>query len=242
MYDITVNLIPGLPNVPYRYGAYEGVVAHCTDSANRSGGDTPTGERDYEARTFSSAFVHYFVGIEKGAVKIVQCAPTSSGAYGAGAKANSRFVHVELCMYDDPAMFTAAYDAYVWLLAKILYDRGLGVTPAASDGSGTLWAHDDVRRILGGTTHTDPIDYLEEHGISWDQHVANVQEAYTRMGKLTVFTDIEQGRWSEASIAAVCKAGIMEGFEDGTFRPTEPLTREQAAKIVNDLIYLITQK
>lgn len=181
MYNIIQDLIPGLPQTPYRHGVgqYEGVVSHCTDSSNRSGGDTPKRERDYEAETYNHAFVHFFVGVENGNQPVIrQVADTNYIAYGAGPYANKRFVHVELCMYDDPQLFAMAYDAYCFILAKILYDRKLGVTPAQADGSGTLWAHADVTRILGGTTHEDPIAYLKQHGISWDQHVANVKAYY----------------------------------------------------------------
>ncbi|EIT83764.1 N-acetylmuramoyl-L-alanine amidase [Fictibacillus macauensis ZFHKF-1] len=182
-YSITKNFIPGLPTFPYRHGvgAYEGVVSHCTDSSNRSGGDTPSKERAYEARTFNQAFVHFFVGVENGDAVILQVASTDYGAYGAGPVANKRFVHVELCMYDDEALFSKAYDAYVYVLAKLLHDRKLDVTKAAADGSGTLWSHKDVNKFLGGTTHEDPIAYLAEHNISWNQHVKNVASQYSSL-------------------------------------------------------------
>jgi N-acetylmuramoyl-L-alanine amidase len=178
-YTINVKLIPGLPKHPYRHGvgAYEGVVFHCTDSDNHSGGDTPTVERNYEANTWDSAFVHFFVGVENGKPVIIQTADTNYIAYGAGWYANQRFVHIELCMYDDPQLFKIAYDAYVWLGAKLLHDRKLGVSKVVN-GVGTVWSHADVTRFLGNTDHDDPIAYLAKHGISWDQHIANVKRVY----------------------------------------------------------------
>lgn len=178
-YTINVKLIPGLPKHPYRHGvgAYEGVVFHCTDSDNHSGGDTPTVERNYEAQTWDSAFVHFFVGVENGKPVIIQTADTNYIAYGAGWYANQRFVHIELCMYDDPQLFKIAYDAYVWLGAKLLHDRKLGVSKVVN-GVGTVWSHADVTRFLGNTDHDDPIAYLAKHGISWDQHIANVKRVY----------------------------------------------------------------
>lgn len=182
LYPIKQQWIEGLPQIPYSggKGAYEGVVAHCTDSANHSGGDTPTNERSYESRTWENAFVHYFVGVENNSAIILETAPADYISYGAGHDANMRFVNVELCMYDDLSMFKLAYDAYVWLLTKLLHDRKLGVTPAASDCSGTLWAHADVTKYYGGT-HQDPIAYLASHGITWTQHVQNVTDIYNEM-------------------------------------------------------------
>ncbi|MEJ9170590.1 N-acetylmuramoyl-L-alanine amidase, partial [Bacillus thuringiensis] len=41
-----------------------------------------------------------------------------------------------------------------------------------------LWAHNDVRKYLGGTDHEDPIDYLRSHGVSEVQFRSDVQQAY----------------------------------------------------------------
>ncbi len=43
------------------------------------------------------------------------------------------------------------------------------------------------------------------------------------------FTDIENDRWSKEAIEEATKDGIFDGFPDGTFKPEESLTREQAA-------------
>lgn len=42
------------------------------------------------------------------------------------------------------------------------------------------------------------------------------------------FTDVDGGPHA-ASIAAVSAAGIAQGYDDGTFRPSQPVTREQMA-------------
>lgn len=182
-YEIIKDFIPGLPQIPYRYGvgAFEGVVCHCTDSGSGNGSDTPKGERNFELSTFNSAFVHFFVGIEDGKPVIRQTADMNYKAYGAGPAANQRFVHVELCMYDDYNLFLAAYDAYVWLLGWILYQRKLGVSPASANGSGTLWGHFEVSKWLTGTNHDDPLDYLTGKGISWVDHFQFVADKYNEI-------------------------------------------------------------
>ena len=56
-----------------------------------------------------------------------------------------------------------------------------------------------------------------------------------KMGK---FTDI-QGHYAEKHIDKLEKCGIVNGFEDGTFRPDEPITRgDVAIMIANTLSYL----
>lgn len=60
------------------------------------------------------------------------------------------------------------------------------------------------------------------------------------MGK--VFNDVEDNRWSAAYIKAAKDLDIISGNPDGTFNPTGPLTREQAAVINVRLYELITGK
>lgn len=42
-----------------------------------------------------------------------------------------------------------------------------------------------------------------------------------------------QGHWAQAYIEALAKRGVITGFPDGTFRPSDPVTRVQFAVIVN---------
>lgn len=51
-------------------------------------------------------------------------------------------------------------------------------------------------------------------------------------GSSSAFTDIE-GHWAKPYIEALASRGIITGFEDGTFRPREPVNRAQFAVIVN---------
>ncbi|MDA2420706.1 N-acetylmuramoyl-L-alanine amidase [Bacillus cereus] len=158
-------IIPGLPKVEYRngYGAYEGVVAHSTATPEAPAINI----RNYEARTWRSAFVHYATDWDE----TIQIASTKYQAWGAGPAANKRFVHVELSETSNPAKFKSAYERYVKLLAKILKDRGIHPSKG-------LWTHKDITYKLGGTDHEDPIDYLRSHGVSESQFRADVQKAY----------------------------------------------------------------
>lgn len=43
------------------------------------------------------------------------------------------------------------------------------------------------------------------------------------------YTDVEATKWYVADVARVSSAGIMNDYEDGTFKPEQPATREEAA-------------
>lgn len=168
-YPIQVNLIPGLPKISYNSGHYVGAIAHATDTYY----DTPDSERNYALNNWQNAFPHYFVG----SGKILEVADPNYIGYGAGRTANHLgYVHVELCQTYDSTQFAQDYAMYVWLLAKLLHDRGLGVV----DGI-TLMSHAQVSAKWGETNHTDPIAYLASHGKTWNDVVIDVTMQYDGM-------------------------------------------------------------
>lgn len=180
-YPINENLIPDLPKEPYDggVGAYVGVVAHATAVY----GDSDISERNYEVGHWQDAFVHFFVdhtGIE-------QVADYNYVCYGSGHTANHKgYAQVELCQTQDPTQFTAAYGAYVWLLAYLLYRKGLPVV----DGD-TLMSHAQVSVKWKETDHTDPCGqdgksgYLGSHGKTWADVVKDVTNCYNSMKQPT---------------------------------------------------------
>ncbi len=46
------------------------------------------------------------------------------------------------------------------------------------------------------------------------------------------FTDVSTGDWYYSAVSAAKKAGMIDGFEDGTFRPLENVTNEQLVAIL----------
>lgn len=51
-------------------------------------------------------------------------------------------------------------------------------------------------------------------------------------GGKSPFTDTKEGKWYSPYVAWAAEAGIVNGFPDGTFRPNDPITREQMATSV----------
>jgi hypothetical protein len=46
------------------------------------------------------------------------------------------------------------------------------------------------------------------------------------------FSDVKQGDWFHPVVSSAARAGLLAGFPDGTFRPHQPITREQVAAIM----------
>lgn len=51
------------------------------------------------------------------------------------------------------------------------------------------------------------------------------------------FSDVSEGSWYATPVMALAKAGYLNGNPDGTFRPNDPISRQEAAKIMADVIF-----
>ncbi|WP_162848558.1 S-layer homology domain-containing protein [Paenibacillus nanensis] len=49
------------------------------------------------------------------------------------------------------------------------------------------------------------------------------------------YADLTSSHWAYEAIIAIWQSGIMTGYEDGTFRPEDKLTRAEAVKVLNRL-------
>ncbi len=45
------------------------------------------------------------------------------------------------------------------------------------------------------------------------------------------FSDVNEGNWFNTAVSTMCSLGILNGYEDGTFRPNAPITRAEFAAI-----------
>ena len=165
------------PKYGYRNGVGkpEGIIVH--DTANDN--STIDGEISYMKRNYQNAFVHGFINGQR----IVETQPTDYLAWGAGAIANERFIHIELVHVHSKEDFARQMNNMADYAATNLQYYGLSPDSAEYDGRGTVWTHDAVSRFLGGTDHTDPHGYLKQHGYSFDALYDLINEKYqVKMG------------------------------------------------------------
>ena len=47
------------------------------------------------------------------------------------------------------------------------------------------------------------------------------------------FTDVSKDHWAYEAIEELAEKGIINGYEDGTFKPNEPITRAEVATIIS---------
>ncbi len=168
--NFTIDLIPGLPKIPYKggVGAALGFIAHSTGNYGKppNDPDTTESERNFMANNWPKAFVHFIVDWNG----IVQVADTNYICYGAGYDANHNgYIQVELCQTYDSDKFSTSYDNYVWILTTILADRRLPVIDSKD-----VLSHEEASAIFHQTDHKDPIAYLRSHNKSWQDLLDDV--------------------------------------------------------------------
>ncbi|TWT03577.1 N-acetylmuramoyl-L-alanine amidase family protein [Planomicrobium sp. CPCC 101079] len=201
---------PAFLKMNYRggYGKVEGVVAH--ETANDS--STIINEIDYMTRNWQNAFVHAFVDHER----IIEIHPTNYSVWGAGRYGNERFAQVELVRVHTFDKFARSIDNYATYVASILYKNKLGVSTAKAtsiypkDGTGTLWSHSDVTKILGGTTHVDPHGYFAKYGYNWSEFVELVQLKYKQMAGTAPVTPVSAPKETTTSKLGHIKSATVK--------------------------------
>ena len=64
--------------------------------------------------------------------------------------------------------------------------------------------------------------------------LAKVVEKDAALSDVT-FNDVSSSHWAAAAIDKVAKMGLMQGYEDGTFKPNQSLTRAEMASLAVSL-------
>jgi hypothetical protein len=136
----------------------------------------------------------------------------------------------------------AIYDSKTDKSADMIYEQaetsGLAMTIPEIPGI-AVWRKGHIGIYIGkskvieakGTKYGIVISTLTGIGANGWTHwlkIPGISYEIVQDGK---FSDITKERWSFDEIEAAAEAGFLVGFPDGTFKPTEPVTREQIAVI-----------
>lgn len=79
-------------------------------------------------------------------------------------------------------------------------------------------------------------------GISGNVDMNEYNGSVVKVAEQKTYTDVPAGHWAANAISVVTAAGLMEGYEDGTFRPEKPITRAELAMVANHLLYTMNNK
>ncbi|MCR8745425.1 S-layer homology domain-containing protein [Romboutsia lituseburensis] len=104
-----------------------------------------------------------------------------------------------------------------------------------SDISGH-WAQDNISMAMEkGWVGKNNI-FRPNKSITRAEFVTIINNAFgfTQKGDVT-FKDVKSTDWFYGQVSVALKEGYIGGYEDNTFRPNEPITREEAAAIMTSI-------
>ncbi|KAI7265885.1 hypothetical protein KC345_g8362 [Hortaea werneckii] len=131
----------------------------------------------------------------------------------------------------------------MFLAVQILSLSGVShaAAPSSVQDISSHWAKAEINEWIENGLITGYSDqtFKPQKVITRAEFISLVNKAYgfSHQANLT-FTDVPQGKWFYDDVAKAKYTGYITGFEDGTFRPDQPVTREQSAKILYQLMQL----
>lgn len=97
----------------------------------------------------------------------------------------------------------------------------------------TKWSH---RGVVSGVENAR---FEPNRPITRSEWAALLNRAFQiQPGQAASFTDVNKDDWFAPTVTDAVYAGYMKGFKDGSFRPTQVLSREEAAVTVNQLLQI----
>ena len=211
--NVTYNHVAHFPEYEYRdgKGKPDGIVIHDVGNPNSTIHD----EIAYMSRNWQNAFVHAFVDKDH----IIQIADTDNLAWGAGRYSNQRHIQIELVHHDNAHDFAKSINNYADYVANLLYKYKLPATNAdSSNGDGTIWSHEGVSHILGGTASPDPHQYFAKFGYTYNEFVNLIGNKYDDLYHDRVAPSlqlpVEQNTTSKVGTVNPGNRGIYQSVSD----------------------------
>ncbi|MEK4663707.1 S-layer homology domain-containing protein [Priestia sp. FSL H7-0729] len=145
-----------------------------------------------------------------------------------------------------PDAFVTRAQMAAMLARNLPTDAAAGSTTRVSykDVSATHWATSEIQKaqsagIMNGMSNTQ---FAPEGSITRAQMATIAYRWMQQQSTTTIvngtevsFSDVSADLWATDAIAYVQNAGLMVGYNDGTFRPDSKLTRAEAVKVLNVL-------
>ena len=130
---------------------------------------------------------------------------------------------------------TEDYDSLIVFLGSEHFtdDYGTG-TGSWSWASTYIYACYDAG-IITGYTDGDSYSFLPANNLTRAEAATIIARAYGLTAEddaASAFSDVSSSYWASTYIEACVEAGIINGYEDGTFRPTQNVTRVELAKMI----------
>lgn len=202
------------------------------DTGNTNPGAGALNHRNYVENNSRGASAHYFVD-DKVIVQYVGDS-MAAGSVGDGKGkfgiTNSNSLSIEMCINSD-GNYLKMYKNTVELTKNLMKKFNI-------PWERVVRHYDASRKNCPG--HMRPNNWEKwkkfkediKEPIEWEIDLSKDSE----FGVNKVMEKDYKGHWAEKAIDEVKEAGIMKGYEDGSFKPDEKITRAEVAVIVSKLL------
>lgn len=121
---------------------------------------------------------------------------------------------------------------------NLLKDKNVTGQPSFTDVSGEAWYAKAVNALagLGIVQGVGEDTYEPDRAITRAEFVAIAMRFATNVTGTKAFTDVGEDYWAHDYITGAAYYGWINGYTDGSFKPTAPITRAEAATVVNNML------
>ena len=165
--------------------------------------------------------VHAFIGkLADGSIATYQTLPWNHRGWHGGGSSNNTHIGFEICEdgLSDSTYFNAVYKEAVELCAYLCKEYGLTEQ--------NIICHSEGYKKGIASNHGDVMHWFPKHGKSMDTFRADVKALLDGTSNKIDFPDVAN-HYAENHIKKLRDYGVVNGYEDGTFKPDKTVTRAE---------------
>lgn len=123
------------------------------------------------------------------------------------------------------------YEAAAMIVRALGLNNANRPAPSFKDVAKNHWAYNDIATVVDENIFSNAHTFNGDKPLSREEMAKVLVTAYKLKGDSTAgqFRDVPKHRWSYVSISTLAHHHITAGYADGTFKPTNPVTRAQFA-------------
>ena len=211
-----------------KYSQYLGLDNY-TDTPILKRGSIITDLKNSEIPDNTNDFAFLYESLKTSKENIVIEKPSTGAGSGGGGGGGGSSLPTEPTGYENPEMLeTPAPD----IVADISFD----------DLGGYSWATDAISHLAskGVVNGKEENKFYPAHNITREEYAKIIVLAFGLYDENAncEFNDVNKERWSYNYIASMYSYGAINGYSDGSFGATKPITREEMAV----MLYRVMQK
>ncbi|MCU6791156.1 S-layer homology domain-containing protein [Paenibacillus sp. WQ 127069] len=131
-----------------------------------------------------------------------------------------------------------------YVLALMMLANGSTALAASFSDTGNHWANSSIEQMAASKRITGYPDgtFKPDRQVSRAEFVNMANQTFGLSGTAanTNFNDVKSADWFYPQVSAAQSAGYIQGYPDGTFKPNQSISREEAAAVLARLLKLDT--